>query len=124
MVGSGPFKFVEFKRDEHIILERNENYFREARPYLDRIVMRIVKDDSARAIALENGEIHFSAFESIPHILNRYKKADNLVATDQGYAAIGPITWLGGLEYFFLAYGLGTFGYTSWTVWERVRSRN
>jgi len=36
---------------------------------------------------------------------------------------IGPITWLGGLEYFFLAYGIGTFGYTSWTVWETVRKR-
>ena len=37
---------------------------------------------------------------------------------------IGPITWLGGLEYFFLAYGLGTFGYTSWTIWERLRARS
>jgi phosphatidylglycerophosphate synthase len=36
---------------------------------------------------------------------------------------IGPITWLGGLEYFFLAYGIGSFGYFSWTVWERLRSR-
>lgn len=37
---------------------------------------------------------------------------------------IGPITWLGGLEYFFLAYGFGSFGYFSWTVWERLRSRH
>ena len=36
---------------------------------------------------------------------------------------IGPITWLGGIEYFFLAYGIGTFGYTSWTAWESIRSR-
>lgn len=36
---------------------------------------------------------------------------------------IGPITWLGGLEYFFLAYGLGSFGYFAWTVWEAVKPR-
>ena len=36
---------------------------------------------------------------------------------------IGPITWLGGLEYFFLAYGFGSFGYFAWTVWEAVKSR-
>lgn len=36
---------------------------------------------------------------------------------------IGPITWLGGLEYFFLAYGIGSFGYFAWTVWEALRSR-
>lgn len=36
---------------------------------------------------------------------------------------IGPITWLGGLEYFFLAYGFGSFGYLAWTIWEFVRPR-
>jgi phosphatidylglycerophosphate synthase len=29
---------------------------------------------------------------------------------------IGPITWLGGIEYFFLIYGLGTFGYLLFTI--------
>ena len=37
---------------------------------------------------------------------------------------IGPITWLGGLEYFFLAYGLGSFGYLAWTAWEALKSRS
>ncbi len=36
---------------------------------------------------------------------------------------IGPITWAGGLEYFFLAYGFGTFGYLAWTLWEAVKPR-
>ena len=37
---------------------------------------------------------------------------------------IGPITWLGGLEHFFLAYGLGSFGYLAWTAWEALKSRS
>lgn len=36
---------------------------------------------------------------------------------------IGPITWLGGLEYFFLAYASGSFGYFSWTIWKALKSR-
>ncbi len=35
---------------------------------------------------------------------------------------IGPITWLGGLEYFFVVYGLGTLGYLAWTVVEFARN--
>ena len=36
---------------------------------------------------------------------------------------IGPITWIGGLSYFFLAYGLGTLGYLGWTLVELIRHR-
>ena len=94
VVGSGPFKLVEFKRDEHIILERYEDFFIEGRPYVDKIVMRILKDGSARTIALENGEVHLSAFEQNARDLNRLKDKDHLLVTPDGYAAIGPIAWL------------------------------
>ena len=53
VVGSGPFKLVEYKSGEHVILERYDDFFIEGRPYLDRIVMRIIPDPAARAIALE-----------------------------------------------------------------------
>ena len=94
VVGSGPFKLVEFKRDQHIIFERNEDFFIPERPYLDRIVMRIIKDSSTRTIALENGEVHLSAFEQNPHDIARLKKNPNLEGTPDGYGAIGPIAWL------------------------------
>jgi len=93
VVGSGPFKFVEFVRDQHIILERNENFFIKGRPYLDKIVMRIIKDPSARSLGRENGEIDMSAFESLAQDILHAKGVSHLTATDQGYAAIGPIFW-------------------------------
>jgi phosphatidylglycerophosphate synthase len=34
---------------------------------------------------------------------------------------IGPITWLGGIEYFFLVYGLGTLGYLLFTIMSFIR---
>jgi len=94
VVGSGPFKLVEFVRDQHIILERYEDFFIEGRPYLDKLVMRIIKDPSARSLGRENGEIHLSAFESTPQEILHPNRVPHLTATDQGYAAIGPITWL------------------------------
>ena len=94
VVGSGPFRLVEFKPDESIILERFDDFFMEGRPYLDRIAMRIIKDASARAIALENGELHLSTFENEVRNINRLKQADGVNATPEGYAAIGALNWL------------------------------
>ena len=94
VVGSGPFKLVEFKRDQHIILERNEDFFMEQRPHLDKIVMRIIKDGSARTIALESGEVMLSGFEQTPRDLTRMKKNKDLDVSGEGYAAIGSIVWI------------------------------
>lgn len=94
VVGSGPFKLAEFKRDQHIILERYEDFFIDERPYLDKIIMRILKDGSARTIALESGEVQLSGFEQKPRDLARLKKDEDLDVSDAGYAAIGSIIWL------------------------------
>ena len=94
VVGSGPFKLVEFVRDQHVILKRNEDFFIEGRPYLDEIVMRIMKDGSARTLALESGELDVSPFEQNARDLARLKKNDSLEVNGDGYAAIGSITWL------------------------------
>jgi len=94
VVGSGPFKLVEFKRDQHIILERYDGYFMEGLPHLDKIVMRIVKDGAARTIALESGELMLSGFEQELRDINRMKKKDTLDVSNAGYAAIGPVNWL------------------------------
>ena len=94
VVGSGPFKLVEFKRGEHVVLERYEDYFIEGLPYLDRIVMRILPDESTRTIALESGELQLSGFEQNPRNIVRLKKNDGLHVSSKGYAAIGPVNWL------------------------------
>jgi len=60
-IGSGPFKFVEWVRGSHIILEKYEGYFREG-PGIDRIVFRILGDSSARALAFENGDVDWIPF--------------------------------------------------------------
>lgn len=66
-IGTGPFKFVEWKRGSHIILERFDGYWAQERPYLDRIVMRIINDAGARAAALETGEILLAGPNPVPY---------------------------------------------------------
>ncbi len=56
-VGSGPFKFKEYKTGEYVTLERFDNYFG-GKPHLDSITYRISKDANASNLALQNGEIN------------------------------------------------------------------
>lgn len=61
-VGTGPFRFVEYERGQYVMAEKNDDYWREGFPYLDRIVWRFIADKSAAAAALETGEVHESGF--------------------------------------------------------------
>ena len=54
--GTGPFKFVEWVKADHITLEANEDYWRE-RASLDKLIFKVIPDPSARLMALEVGEV-------------------------------------------------------------------
>lgn len=56
-VGTGPFKFVEWKRNDSITVEKNEDYWKEGLPKLDRVVFRSIPDNGARLNALITGDI-------------------------------------------------------------------
>lgn len=55
-VGTGPFKFVSWNRDDKIILEANPDYWN-GKPKLDRIIFRSIPDNSVRLLELQNGAI-------------------------------------------------------------------
>lgn len=55
--GSGPFKLVEWKKDQEMILEKFEDYFKEGLPYLDRVVWKAIPDETSRTTAIRNKEI-------------------------------------------------------------------
>ena len=69
-VGTGPFKFVEYKRGQSVRLERNAAYWKPGRPYLDAIELRIIASRSTRILAFIAGEFDmtFVADVSIPLI--------------------------------------------------------
>ncbi|MFN3743169.1 MAG: ABC transporter substrate-binding protein [Hyphomicrobiaceae bacterium] len=55
-IGTGPFKFVAFEANNVIRLERNKEYWREGRPYLDGIDIRIIGNRSTRLLAFSANE--------------------------------------------------------------------
>jgi len=58
-VGTGAFRFVEWRRGERIVLERNPDFWGPGLPYLDRIVARVLPQDTGRIQALATGELHW-----------------------------------------------------------------
>lgn len=58
-VGTGRFKFVEWVPDDHITVERNEEWWGGA-PKLERIIFRSIPDNSARFAELLAGTVHMA----------------------------------------------------------------
>lgn len=60
LVGTGPFKLAEWKLGESISFERNPNYFRSGKPYLDRIEAKLNVKREVGVLQWEAGEIDFA----------------------------------------------------------------
>src|SRR5207247_6222098 len=56
-IGTGPFKFVEFKPNESIKLTRNADYWKPGRPYLDGIEYTIIKNMSTAILTFASGKL-------------------------------------------------------------------
>ena len=60
-IGTGPFKFVEYKQNEHIRVVRNSDYWKPGRPYLDGIETTIIPNVSTRMLAFVAGKFDMIA---------------------------------------------------------------
>lgn len=72
-VGSGPFKFAEWRKDDEIVLVANEDYWA-GRPYVDRVVFRIMREEATRDAefmagnldAMTIGEAQYARYSNDP----------------------------------------------------------
>jgi ABC-type transport system substrate-binding protein len=60
-VGTGPFKFVQWDRNQQIVLERNPDYWREGLPLLDGVIFKTIPDGSVAALQVRTGDVHLMA---------------------------------------------------------------
>ena len=67
-IGTGPFKFVDFKPNEYIKVTRNQDYWKPGRPYLDGIEYTIVKNRSTAILAFAAGnyDLTFAGTLTVP----------------------------------------------------------
>ena len=61
-IGTGPFKFVEFKPNQSITVVRNPDYWKPGKPYLDGIEYKIIPDVSTRLLSFlaGNEDVYFA----------------------------------------------------------------
>jgi peptide/nickel transport system substrate-binding protein len=91
-IGTGPFKFVEWRKGQYIRLDRNEDYWKPNRPYLDTLVARFIPDASTRTAAMENGEVMYAGLGAIPNIdAVRLRDMDGFGVTTDGYGMINSM---------------------------------
>ena len=77
-IGTGPFKFVEFKPNERITLARNRDYWKPGRPYLDGIEFTIIRDVSTAHLAFVAGKLDWIG-TSIPLLKDIKREAPEAV---------------------------------------------
>ncbi|MDR7434804.1 MAG: ABC transporter substrate-binding protein [Armatimonadota bacterium] len=89
-VGTGPFRIVEHRLGERLVLEKFPDYFMKGRPRLDRVVIFNIEEPATLVSALEAGQVQF--INAIPEALyTRVKGNRDLIVSetsDPGFQAI------------------------------------
>ena len=86
-IGTGPFKFVEFKQNESIKLAKNENYWKKGLPYLDGIEFTIISNRATAVLAFVAGKVDMTfPTEMTKALISDIKKQD-----PSAICEIGPI---------------------------------
>lgn len=85
-IGTGPYKFKEWQQGSHIIYERNDHYWQDGRPEIDRLIFRILPDSSSRLNGLQNGQIDIGSSNPIPlSEIPLIERTPHLAYTTKGY---------------------------------------
>jgi peptide/nickel transport system substrate-binding protein len=94
VVGSGPFTLnPDTVLSEKIILDAYDGFWMPGRPYLDRIVYMVVKDENAMVLGLESGDYDHVAFASVSNA-KRLSDNDDIVYIGNYVPGVGSLNHL------------------------------
>jgi peptide/nickel transport system substrate-binding protein len=80
--GTGPFEFVEWVKDDHLLIKRYDGYWnKQGGPYLDRVRYRPIPDDTVKLQSLQAGEIDVMDYVQ-PRDVAAVKADKNVVVLD------------------------------------------
>ncbi|MFP4490675.1 MAG: ABC transporter substrate-binding protein [Spirochaetaceae bacterium] len=88
-VGTGPFVFTEWVRDNQISMEKNEDYWMEGVPKVDNVVLQIIPEQSVQLQGLLSGQVDITYLieeTDIPRIEN-----SNSVTLNRGMSSLAMI---------------------------------
>jgi len=93
-IGTGPYRFVEWKPGEKLVLEASPDYY-DGQPYIRRVVYRIIPDSSTQFLELQSGGLDFMGLTPI-----QYSTQTDTPAFRRGFN-----------KYRYLAFGYSYLGY-------------
>jgi peptide/nickel transport system substrate-binding protein len=87
-VGTGPFQFVEWVRNQRISLKKNPEYFRKGLPYLDGLTFQTVPDENQKIVLLQAGQVDFTDTIPLPRVKEVQQGGKiNVISTEPGTSA-------------------------------------
>jgi peptide/nickel transport system substrate-binding protein len=94
-IGTGPFKFAEWKKGSYIKLVKNQDYYIKGLPHLDEIYYQVIPDAAARAVAYETGAIDVLPGGSVENFdVPRVSGLPNTCMTQKGWEFYSPLSWM------------------------------
>ena len=88
-IGSGPFKFVSWSKDQKVVMEKNLDYYGDV-PQIDQLIYEVIPEAADRVAALQAGEVDIIC--NIPTTQAEYLKGL------EGYTVVGQpstrVVWL------------------------------
>lgn len=99
-MGTGPYKFVSWSRDDRLVLVENEDYWG-GKPNIPNVVFRSIPENSTRLLAFEAGEIDVYQGGVVPQEITRLEEDPKIVvqrAPGTGYNYLGFNTQVGSLS--------------------------
>lgn len=73
-IGTGPYKFSEWKTGERIMLDSYHNYF-EGRPFIDRVLTRIIPDQATMFLELKAGKLDYTGLTPLQYTRQTQSKS-------------------------------------------------
>lgn len=93
-IGTGPFKFKEWKKGAYIHLVKNENYYLPGKPAIDEIYWQVIPDAASRSVAFETAQIDVLPGGSVEYFdVTRLAKLDGVCSTEAGWEYFAPLQW-------------------------------
>ncbi|MCM3764760.1 ABC transporter substrate-binding protein [Neobacillus niacini] len=79
-IGTGPFQFVEYNPENNLIIEKNKDYWKKGKPYLDKVKFVFQTDNQSALLSLQGGQVDITDVPA--HKISELEKDFSIIKQD------------------------------------------